>query len=56
MLPWTPLGALFGFVPPAPLFLVILAVILAADVLSAEAVKRRFHRGLCHAPHPPSGR
>jgi Mg2+-importing ATPase len=56
MLPWTPLGALFGFVPLPPLFLAILAGILAAYVLSAEAVKRWFYRDLRRAPRPPSGR
>jgi Mg2+-importing ATPase len=54
MLPWTPLGALFGFVPLPPLFLAMLAAILAAYVLSAEAVKHWFYRDLRRAPHPPA--
>jgi Mg2+-importing ATPase len=45
VLPWTPLGRLFGFVPLPPLFLVLLAAILAAYVLTAELVKHRFYRG-----------
>ena len=56
MLPWTPLGSLFGFVPLPPLFLAILGGILAAYVLSAEAVKRWFYRDLRRAPRSPSGR
>ncbi|MFO0015895.1 MAG: magnesium-translocating P-type ATPase [Synechococcaceae cyanobacterium] len=56
MLPWTPLGALFGFVPLPPLFLVMLGGILAAYVLSAEAVKHRFYRDLRRAPHTSAGR
>ena len=45
VLPWTPLGRLFGFVPLPPLFLALLAAILAAYVLTAELVKHRFYRG-----------
>lgn len=56
LLPWTPLGALFGFVPLPPLFLALLAGILAAYVLSAEAVKRWFYRDLRRAAHRPAGR
>jgi Mg2+-importing ATPase len=56
MLPWTPLGVLFGFVPLPPLFLTLLAGILAAYVLSAEAVKHWFYRGLRHVPPRPAGR
>jgi Mg2+-importing ATPase len=44
LLPFTPLGRLFGFVPlPLP-FLGLLALILLAYVISAEAVKRWFYR------------
>jgi Mg2+-importing ATPase len=56
MLPWTPLAALFGFVPLPPLFLAMLAGILVAYVLSAEVVKHWFYRGLRHAPQRPQGR
>jgi Mg2+-importing ATPase len=44
VLPYTPLGRLFGFVPlPLP-FLGLLALILLAYVISAETVKRWFYR------------
>jgi len=44
LLPFSPLGRLFGFVPlPLP-FLGLLALILLAYVISAEAVKRWFYR------------
>jgi Mg2+-importing ATPase len=56
MLPWTPLAALFGFVPLPPLFLAMLAGILVAYVLSAEVVKHWFYRGLRHAPQRLHGR
>lgn len=46
LLPWTPLGRLFGFVPLPPLFLGLLGAILLAYVASAERVKRWFYRGL----------
>jgi Mg2+-importing ATPase len=45
VLPWPPLGRLFGVVPLPPLFLVLLAAILAAYGLTAELVKHRFYRG-----------
>ena len=44
LLPWTPLGHLFGLVPLPPLFLVLLALVLLAYVLSAELAKRWFYR------------
>jgi Mg2+-importing ATPase len=44
LLPYTPLGRLFGFLPlPLP-FLGLLALILLAYVISAEAVKGWFYR------------
>ena len=46
LLPWTPLGRLFGFVPLPPLFLGLLGAILVAYVATAELVKRWFYRGL----------
>ncbi|MFZ9753929.1 MAG: hypothetical protein ACO3B3_10310 [Cyanobium sp.] len=45
VLPWPPLGRLFGVVPLPPLFLVLLAAILAAYGLTAELVKHRLYRG-----------
>jgi len=44
LLPWTPLGHLFGLVPLPPLFLVLLALVLLAYVMSAELAKRWFYR------------
>ncbi len=43
LLPSTPLGRLFGFVPLPPLFLALLGLILLGYVLSAELVKRWFY-------------
>jgi hypothetical protein len=46
LLPNTPLGRLFGFVPLPPGFLLLLAAVLIAYVLTAERVKRWFYRDL----------
>ncbi len=46
LLPWTPLGHLFGLVPLPPAFLALMAVILAAYVASAERAKGWFYRHL----------
>jgi Mg2+-importing ATPase len=46
LLPWTPLGALFGLVPLPGAFLALLAGILAAYVASAETAKGWFYRHL----------
>ena len=43
-LPITPLGSLFGFVAPPPLFYVALAILLGAYLLLAEAVKNWFYK------------
>jgi Mg2+-importing ATPase len=44
LLPSTPLGALLGFVPLPPFFLIWLLLILVAYVVSAELVKGWFYR------------
>jgi Mg2+-importing ATPase len=44
LLPATPLGQLFGFVPLPAHFLGSLALILLAYGLTAEAAKARFYR------------
>ncbi|MCT0213529.1 MULTISPECIES: magnesium-translocating P-type ATPase [unclassified Synechococcus] len=44
ILPWTPLGHLFGFVPLPAEFLLLLALILAAYIWSAELAKGWFYR------------
>ena len=49
LLPTTPLGRLFGFVPLPPSFLLLLAAVLIAYVLTAERVKRWFYRDLRQA-------
>lgn len=46
LLPWTPLGHLFGLVPLPGAFLALMAVILAAYVASAELAKGWFYRHL----------
>jgi Mg2+-importing ATPase len=44
VLPLTPLGAVFGFVAPPPVFYGFLVVAVAAYVLLVEMVKRLFFR------------
>ena len=44
ILPFTPLGSLFGFVPPPPAFFAALAMILGVYLLLAETVKRWFYK------------
>jgi Mg2+-importing ATPase len=44
-LPWTPLGAVFGFVPLPPRFLPILGLLVLGYIASAELAKRWFYRG-----------
>ena len=49
-LPLTPLGALFGFVPPPAAFYLFLVAAVAAYLALVEATKRLFYRRL--APRP----
>jgi len=44
IVPFTPVGALFGFVPPPPAFFLALVGILGAYALLAEGVKRWFYK------------
>jgi len=44
ILPFTPLGSLFGFTPPPISFLLAMAIIVSLYILLAEAVKRIFYR------------
>jgi hypothetical protein len=44
IIPFTPVGAFFGFVPPPPLYYLILAGILGAYAVLAETVKRWFYK------------
>ncbi len=44
IMPFTPVGAFFGFVPPPPAFYLALAGILGAYALLAEAVKKWFYK------------
>jgi len=44
VLPFTQLGAIFGFVAPPPLFFVALAILLGAYLLLAEVVKNWFYK------------
>lgn len=48
IVPFTPLGGFFGFVPPPPAFFLALAGILGAYALLAEAVKRWFYKRNAH--------
>jgi Mg2+-importing ATPase len=43
-LPYTPLAAVFGFVPLGLLYLGPLAVVVALYIVTAELVKMRFYR------------
>src|SRR5271157_808000 len=43
-LPFTPVGALFGFVPPPPLFFAVLAVLVAGYIIIVEGVKYWFYK------------
>lgn len=56
-LPYTPLGALFDLTPLPPLFLMALALIVLAYVVSAELAKQWFYgRTASHKPAaPPPG-
>jgi len=44
IMPFTPVGAFFGFVPPPPAFYLALAGILGAYALLAEIVKKWFYK------------
>jgi hypothetical protein len=44
IVPYTPIGAFFGFVPPPPAFYLALAGILGAYALLAETVKKLFYK------------
>ncbi len=44
LVPFTPIGPLFGFVAPPPAFFLVLAAILGAYLLLAETVKRWFFK------------
>jgi Mg2+-importing ATPase len=44
IVPYTPIGAFFGFVPPPPAFFLVLAGILGAYAVLAETVKRFFYK------------
>lgn len=45
-IPYTPFGAVFGFVPLPPLFLGMMGLIVLGYVVSAELAKRWFYRGM----------
>lgn len=44
LVPFTPLGQIFGFTPPPPLFYLALVGILGAYAVLAETVKRWFYK------------
>ena len=49
-LPFTPIGAYFGFVAPPPLFFLILLGMVLIYLLAVEGVKRWFYRRFAGAP------
>jgi P-type Mg2+ transporter len=53
VLPFTPLGAWFGFVPPGAVFLLAIATLTAGYLLLAEAAKQVFYRRRAGAGTPP---
>ncbi|MEI6531358.1 MAG: magnesium-translocating P-type ATPase [Chlamydiota bacterium] len=44
LLPFTPLGRLFGFTPPPPLFFLILGGMIAVYLLAVERIKQWFYK------------
>jgi Mg2+-importing ATPase len=44
ILPFTPLGELFGFAPPPVSFILVMAAIVGLYILSGELAKRIFYR------------
>jgi Mg2+-importing ATPase len=52
LLPFTPLGVQLGFVPPPPLFFVMVAAMVATYLCMVEGVKRWFYRQI--APDEPA--
>ena len=48
IVPYTPVGAFFGFVPPPPAFFLALAGILGAYAVLAETVKKLFYKRYGH--------
>ena len=45
-LPYTPVGTLFGFAPLPRLFLLLMGLIVAGYICTAEVFKRSFYRGM----------
>ncbi len=44
VMPFSPVGKLFGFTPLAPFFIIIMLVIVGAFIISAEILKRSFYQ------------
>ncbi|UGB39580.1 magnesium-translocating P-type ATPase [Frateuria soli] len=53
VLPWTPLAAMFGFVPLPPAFFAFLAVATGSYLLLVQALKKRFMRAVAAPRTPP---
>ncbi|WP_325409751.1 magnesium-translocating P-type ATPase [Methanoregula sp.] len=54
ILPFTPVGALFGFVPPPPAFFAMLVVLVAGYIALVEVVKYWFYRRYGGPSLPPA--
>ncbi len=54
-LPFTPVGALFGFVPPPPTFFAVLAVLVAGYIIIVEGVKYWFYKRYAGPAIPKNG-
>jgi Mg2+-importing ATPase len=44
IIPFTPLGGLFGFTPPPVWFILVMAVIVVLYIFAGEAAKRNFYK------------
>jgi Mg2+-importing ATPase len=44
LVPYTPLGAIFGFTPLGPVYLGALGAVVALYIVTAELAKRTFYR------------
>ena len=54
-LPFTPVGALFGFVPPPPTFFAVLAVLVTGYIIIVEGVKYWFYKRYAGPAIPKNG-
>jgi Mg2+-importing ATPase len=51
VIPFTPIGVYFGFVPPPAMFYLILALMVVAYLVIVETAKRYFYRRFHYQAH-----